>query len=665
MVVMKKYVFIVVSFMFLLCLAKTGQGQEKRAFYVHPERCVAGEKVVFTYDNSLTSLAEKSSISGIVYFWRDFHWEGQDLKMEKNDTAWVASCVIPEDCGLLACKFYAGDSCDTGGKPTYATFTCTKEGANLPSSYIGWGMLRNKTFETLPGYPAEDAYIGDDVMLYWINQQLRFDPNAREYVFYYAAKLLNKMKSDQTLKQMTDDVNYILSLSTVKEETLLKALEVAHSFIKDSVLSASIVTRIKENFPDGIYARDQEIRRIFFKVMDPAERLAALDNFLQRFPTEKFKDVETEDASMYLGKIFQTVVYQPIVDKRDYSLLYKYIHDVPRMQLVTFYWHLVQIPLRNNQQTPEEVAPWAKVIYDEFMNRPRCASERRYSDKEWQHYIMSKYKEMCRVHALVLDATGASTEALDLMEAIKDDFNFESSDFNEQYVQMLSKNGYESMVIPMIIAGLKKDAVTPAMLEILRKDYVKQHGNDEGFDTYVNSLKSPEQQQEMQEHLKETMINENITLYTLRDLDGKKVNLSRMKGKIIVLDFWATWCAPCKASLPGMQMAVNKYANDPDVVFYFISTMETDANFKNKIKAFLKEHDYTLKVLCDNENSDTKKLSAVYDAYSKAFHFSGIPHKMIIDGKGKLRWSINGYMGSPSALAEEMSMMIEMLKNEK
>ena len=177
-------------------------------------------------------------------------------------------------------------------------------------------------------------------------------------------------------------------------------------------------------------------------------------------------------------------------------------------------------------------------------------------------------------------------------------------------------------------------------------------------------MKSQEKQQELQKHLQETMINKDIELFAMEDLDGKKVDLSKMKGKIIVLDFWATWCSPCKASLPGMQMAVNKYKNDPNVVFFFISTMETAADFKEQIRKFMKEHNYTLKVLCDNVNPKTKKQSAVYDTYSKAFKFSGIPHKMIIDGNGKLRWSINGYMGSPSALAEEMNLMIEMLKAE-
>ena len=53
---------------------------------------------------------------------------------------------------------------------------------------------------------------------------------------------------------------------------------------------------------------------------------------------------------MYLGKIFQAVVYQPIIKKNDYSFLYKYLHDVPHLCLLTFYWHMVQVPLNTNQR---------------------------------------------------------------------------------------------------------------------------------------------------------------------------------------------------------------------------------------------------------------------------------------------------------------------------
>ena len=56
-------------------------------------------------------------------------------------------------------------------------------------------------------------------------------------------------------------------------------------------------------------------------------------------------------------------------------LLYKYIHDVPHLYLQTFYWHMVQVPLRTNQRTPEQVFPPAKAIYNELMTRPQAGSE--------------------------------------------------------------------------------------------------------------------------------------------------------------------------------------------------------------------------------------------------------------------------------------------------
>lgn len=92
---------------------------------------------------------------------------------------------------------------------------------------MAWGMLRNKTLESLPGYCEEEAYIDDEVMRFWLNQQLMKDPGARQYVFYYAARLLDKMVPGEKHEQMLADVDFVLNLPDVDEETVAQAREVA------------------------------------------------------------------------------------------------------------------------------------------------------------------------------------------------------------------------------------------------------------------------------------------------------------------------------------------------------------------------------------------------------------------------------------------------------
>ena len=58
--------------------------------------------------------------------------------------------------------------------------------------------------------------------------------------------------------------------------------------------------------------------------------------------------------------------------------------------------------------------------------------------------------------------------------------------------------------------------------------------------------------------------------FTIKDLDGKDVSLTSFKGKVILLNFWATWCGPCKAEIPGFVDLQNTYKNDLVVVGYSV-----------------------------------------------------------------------------------------------
>lgn len=75
--------------------------------------------------------------------------------------------------------------------------------------------------------------------------------------------------------------------------------------------------------------------------------------------------------------------------------------------------------------------------------------------------------------------------------------------------------------------------------------------------------------------------------FTLRDLRGKQISLDEYKGKIVVLDFWATWCLPCRQSLPELAELEKKY-RDKGVVFLGLS-IDDPASYDNQYVADFKD----------------------------------------------------------------------------
>ncbi len=114
--------------------------------------------------------------------------------------------------------------------------------------------------------------------------------------------------------------------------------------------------------------------------------------------------------------------------------------------------------------------------------------------------------------------------------------------------------------------------------------------------------------------------------FTLTNLKGKKVKLSDYKGKVVILDFWATWCGPCRASFPKMQELVEKYKNR-NVEFFFINVWEKmkPADIKTNVAKFIKENNYSFNVLFDF----TDEIAAKYKV-------EAIPTKIVIDKNGNM-----------------------------
>ena len=195
---------------------------------------------------------------------------------------------------------------------------------------------------------------------------------------------------------------------------------------------------------------------------------------------------------------------------------------------------------------------------------------------------------------------------------------------------------------------IKKAGITaPGLDENLKEIWVGKNGSDSGFETYIAELEA-EGMKAVVEKQRKLMISQPAPDFTLTDLDGNLITLSEYRGKVVILDFWATWCGPCKASFPAMQRVVDKYATDSTVKFFFINTRETAADKKENAGKFIEESNYTFHVLLDLDNK-----------VMESFKVSGIPSKFVIDGKGNIRFNVLGVSGTTDEMILELTSMIE------
>ena len=144
------------------------------------------------------------------------------------------------------------------------------------------------------------------------------------------------------------------------------------------------------------------------------------------------------------------------------------------------------------------------------------------------------------------------------------------------------------------------------------------------------------------ERLREFDPNTGVTNpieYTLSALKGDALRLSSLKGKIIVMDFWATWCGPCRVQHPLYEQVKSRFADNPNVVFLAINTDE-DAS---AVQPFLESNSWSNQVYFE-------------DGLSSLLKVSSIPTTIIFGKQGQVFSRMNGFV--PEKFVDQLTARI-------
>ena len=122
-------------------------------------------------------------------------------------------------------------------------------------------------------------------------------------------------------------------------------------------------------------------------------------------------------------------------------------------------------------------------------------------------------------------------------------------------------------------------------------------------------------------------MNEVAPDFTLKSLSGKNLKLSEYAGNVVLLNFWASWCAPCRLEMPLLNDLHNKYEKLGFVVLGVNVEEQTD-----KARSYIADRPVDFPILFDDTNSVSKKYNVI-----------AMPTTVMIDRNGNMRYLHQGY----------------------
>lgn len=467
--------------------------------------------------------------------------------------------------------------------------------------------------------------------------------NSEVYRSYYI--MAKRAEATEDLAAIKTYSNTLAQKSNITNEALMVNAIRATKDMGDSTLSMNLRKKLDKKYPKSILTQEEKLNAFTNPTTTLEEKIKIRDQFKSQFPA-------TKENTRMLDQMTSSLA-QEYAGKEDWNKVKSYVYEVidptTRAKVCnTYAWKLSGESIEAEAKNLDIAAALsASSLSLLSIDNPMPTG---LTKKEWGSVMENNKAGYGDTYALILYKQGKYEEALTYQSFSVANSKYEDGEMNERYAVYLQKAGrtqdLEKFMDQIMVSGNATEKV-----KMMHKEHWTQTATkDQLYSQYLKQLENQAQAMR-EEKIMKTWESTDAPSFTLKDLNGSIVSLADYKGKTIVLDFWATWCGPCKASFPGMKKAVEHFASDQNVVFLFVDTWENGDNIDARVADFIKTNNYPFHVVMDSE------AKVVND-----YKVSGIPTKFIIGPDQKIRFTAVGYSGNNDELVEELKTMIQLVQ---
>lgn len=624
----------------LLLLVATLTVHSQKNFTYSPEHPKPGDVITFTYQPAGDIANTILPVEAVAYLWGERGYKAEDIKLTKVADKFTGSIQTDASRNFVNFGFSAKDKFDNNFNEGYYILL---EDNDKPARYSNYNLAIFYSF----GGMRVGVERNNEKAVAAYEKEYSLYPDTKKNTFIQYLRVKTQLAKDNAPALIQKEIEAYVKAG-LKDEMDYTNLEALYQLAKSPEQGKFVRALMKEKYPNGKWEVGELVNK-FYSEQDLEKKKEILNTMIGKIESgnENWKDMKKSIPGYKLD------LAAGYIKSKNWDAVKKAVAEsgANKSEIASLYnnvaWEMQE--KGGDLKTAEEFSRFATTYAQNEWKNPTETKPESLTAKQWEKNREGMYGMYADTYGMVLYRMGdykkGYTYAKDATILIT---KGKQADYNNTYALLAEKalpaKQAKKELEQFVIDGKSTSEITG----ILKRIYAKEKKSEAGFDNYIAVLQK-ESYTKMLEELRKSMLNEASPAFALLDLDGKKVNIADLKGKVVVVDFWATWCGPCKASFPGMQKMVNRYKDNQDVKFIFIDTWERGEGKEKNASDFITSNKYSFHVLMDND-----------DKVVAQFKLDGIPTKFVIDKTGNIRFKSVGFDGSDDKLITELSAMIDL-----